>query len=94
MSEIITINGVEYSPVKKGAGQRIVVIAHGHVIVGNCEDLPDGRVSITNAKTIRRWGTTKGLGELSRGPLADTKHDHLGEVIAVPLFQILNVSGW
>jgi hypothetical protein len=32
------------------------------------------------ASVIRRWGTTKGLGELVNGPLSGTVLDRAGEV--------------
>lgn len=62
-------------------GQNIVVLDRGFVYVGNVIELPD-RVIIRNAKNIRVWGTTKGLGELREGPLTGTKLDVVGEVIA------------
>jgi hypothetical protein len=99
--ETISINGVEY--VKKDAlvnnsapiGEvRIIVADRGWVFVGNCQDNEDGSVTITNARNIRNWGTTKGLGELSNGPLPDTKHDEYGTVRCVPIVTIGVNSGW
>lgn len=62
-------------------GQHIVVLDHGFVYVGNVTEMPD-RVIIKDAKNIRVWGTTNGLGELRCGPLTGTKLDVVGEVIA------------
>lgn len=62
-------------------GQHIVVLDRGFVYVGNVTELPD-RVVIKDAKNIRVWGTTKGLGELREGPVSGTKTDVVGEVIA------------
>jgi hypothetical protein len=58
---------------------KIVVLDRGFVYVGTV-DITDDFVIITNAKNIRQWGTTKGLGELVSGPLSGTKLDHTGTV--------------
>lgn len=45
---------------------RIVVLQRGWVAIG--EYYQDGaECTLTNAKIIRQWGTTKGLGELATG---------------------------
>lgn len=61
-------------------GLKIVVLDKGFVYVGVVTT--DGEwVLITNAHNIRRWGTTKGLGQLAlSGPMADTKLDPAGTV--------------
>ena len=55
--------------------QIIVVLQRGWVVVGTYSQ--SGETStISNAKIIRRWGTTKGLGELAeKGPLPNTVLD-------------------
>ena len=58
---------------------KIVVLDRGFVYVGTVE-VTDDFVIVTNAKNIRQWGTTKGLGELVYGPLSKTKLDHTGTV--------------
>lgn len=79
----LTINNVEY--IRKDAVTatdgdiKIVVLDRGFVYVGTVE-VTDDFVIITNAKNIRQWGTTKGLGELVSGPLANTKLDNTGTV--------------
>lgn len=95
----LTINGITYVP--KGTETpvilgpcRIIVADRGWVFVGNCEDHADGSVTISNAKNIRLWGTTKGLGELANGPLSGTKHDTYGTVRCMPIVQISVNSGW
>lgn len=62
-------------------GFNIVVLDRGFVYVGICTRESDMMV-ITNARNIRRWGTTKGLGELVDGPLPDTILDQTGTVKA------------
>lgn len=61
---------------------QIVVLDRGFVYVGDVAVSGDW-VTITNARTIRRWGTTKGLGELAKnGPLKDSILDPAGTVRA------------
>ena len=60
---------------------KIVVLDRGFIYVGNVSQEDDFYV-IRNAKNIRQWGTSKGLGELVSGPLANTKLDNVGTVRA------------
>ena len=76
------------------AGKRIIVGDCGWVFVGDCIDLEGGKVEIRNARNIRRWGTTKGLGELADGPTSLTKHDDYGTVVLVPVVSIGVRGGW
>lgn len=86
--ETIKINDVQY--VRKDAAHdtkgdvKIVVLDRGFVYVGRID--PKQPVSdllvIQNAKCIRKWGTTKGLGELVNGPTEDTVTDAVGTVSA------------
>ena len=62
-------------------GQNIVVLDRGFVYVGNVTRDGDF-LRVANAKNIRFWGTKKGLGELRNGPLAETKLDDIGEILA------------
>jgi hypothetical protein len=100
--ETITINGEEYirkasmpAEIPVMGESRIIVADRGWVFVGICEDHEDGSVTIYNAKNIRYWGTSKGLGELVNGPLPKkTKFDEYGIVRCTPIVQINVVSGW
>jgi hypothetical protein len=61
---------------------QIAVLDRGFVYVGLCV-LADGMLTITDAQNIRRWGTTRGLGELAlTGPTDKTKIDPAGTVRA------------
>jgi len=60
--------------------KQIVIAQRGWVFVGDVERSGDD-VTINNAKCIRRWGTTKGLGEIAmNGPTKSTVLDDIGTV--------------
>jgi len=97
----LTLNGVEY--VRKDSIQahsapignlRIIVADRGWVFVGKCVTNADGSVTITDAKNIRKWGTSKGLGELVDGPLSGTVADPYGTVRCTPIVEIRVTRGW
>lgn len=81
----ITLNGTEYVPASE-AGPRpetvkqIVILQRGWVFIGDLSK--DGEeFTLSNAKNIRSWGTTKGLGEIAEnGPTSATKLDPAGTV--------------
>ena len=83
--ETIMIDEVKYiraDSVKDTDGDiKIVVLDRGFVYIG-AVDVDDDFIIIRNAKNIRVWGTTKGLGELVSGPLPSTKLDSVGTVRA------------
>ena len=60
-------------------GFGILVLDRGNVIAGDYEFTDDGQIiTVKNGSVIRRWGTTRGLGQLALdGPTADTKLDQL-----------------
>jgi len=76
--------------------KQIVVLDRGFVYVGDTQ-VDDDTVVITNAKNIRYWGTTNGLGELRNGPTSKTKSDDAGTVRA-PLRAVIHMievtGGW
>lgn len=60
--------------------QQIVIAQRGWVFVGDVQRTGDD-VTISNAHCIRKWGTTKGLGEIaSKGPTKSTVLDPMGTV--------------
>ncbi len=80
MSNKIEINGETYikeSEIKKQANCKpspvqIAVLNRGWIVIGNVSESVNKTV-IQNAAVIRKWGTTKGLGELAmKGKLPDT----------------------
>lgn len=63
-------------------GKQIVILDRGFVYVGDVS-VDGDMIVIENAANIRRWGATKGLGELAaEGPKAATVLDHAGIVRA------------
>ena len=70
----IELNGVKYEPVNSG-DLKIVVLDRGFVVIGN-GTITDNYVTIRNCQCIRRWGTSRGLGELAtEGPKTETQLD-------------------
>ena len=57
----------------------IVVLDRGNVLKGRLSRTSGGYI-LQEASVIRRWGTTKGLGELVTGPTNETKLDPCGTV--------------
>lgn len=72
------------------SGYAIVVADRGFVYVGACE-CTDAWCVVSNARNIRRWGTTKGLGELALGgPLSETVLDDVGTV-RIPMRAVISL---
>lgn len=81
--QVLTLDGVAYvraDTVDRGPSDwQIVIAQRGWVFVGRV--VPEGdEFVIYDARNIRRWGTTKGLGELVNGPLPATQIDPYGTV--------------
>ena len=98
-AETLTLNGIAYvradsiHPATIGT-KRIIVADRGWVFIGDCEDMPDGTVTIRDAKNIRKWGTSKGLGQLCTGPTSETIADMAGTVRCAPIVQYDVTGGW
>ena len=58
---------------------KIAVLDRGFVYIGRVKQEGDFWI-LTSAKNIRVWGTSKGLGELVKGPLSGTRLDDVGTV--------------
>jgi hypothetical protein len=77
--ETITVNGKTYysaPPQQTITGDlKIVVLQRGWVLIGRFSQDGD-KCRLTNAQVIRRWGTSRGLGELAlEGKKKDTTLD-------------------
>ena len=84
------------TPTAPESNTRIVVLDRGYVYVGHVSDEGEN-IRISNARNIRYWGTTNGLGELVNGPTALTRLDEVGVVIApkrAVIHQILCPKNW
>ena len=81
MTTTIIIDGVECVPASNLADSpvRIVIAQRGWVFVGRYS-VDGDHVVLDQAKIVRKWGTTKGLGELAAGPLSSTVLDPAGRV--------------
>lgn len=70
-------------------GQQLLVLDRGFVYYGKNVSISGDMVSVSGAKNIRKWGTTKGLVELINGPLKETVVDDTGDIL-VPLKAVIH----
>ena len=72
------------------AGFGVVVVNRGFVYVGDVQ-MDSSFCVISGAKNIRRWGATKGLGQLAiEGPTPSTVLDEAGTV-RIPMHAVVSV---
>ena len=72
--------------------KSILVLLYGWVVVGEWDRKAK---TVKNAQCIRRWGTTKGLGELRDGPKQGTILEDLGDVsIPQKPLIVIEAKGW
>jgi hypothetical protein len=72
---------------------RIAVLQRGWVVVGRVAEESDKELRFESASVIRRWGTTKGLGEIAiNGPTSETILDACGSVRAHPLAVVMQID--
>ena len=70
--------------------KQIVITTNGFVFIGNVDKRAKETI-ITEAYNIRRWGTTKGLGEIAlTGPTSSTILDDYG-IVVIPAHAIIYV---
>lgn len=66
---------------KEDLGKCIVILQRGWCVIGNLEK-NGSNYSLFNGSVIRKWGTTKGLGEIAKnGPTTNTTLDPIPETI-------------
>jgi hypothetical protein len=82
------LSGKQIEPQPRDLGSQIVVVDRGFVYVGNVT-IEGDICRIANARNVRKWGTSKGLGELVNGPTKDTVVDEAGEVL-VPMRAVIH----
>ena len=76
--------------------QKICICPNAWIFVGEvAEEMPDGGFLLSKAYSIRRWGTTKGIGELKDGPIiGKTILDPIDSPVHVHPFASFGVSGF
>ena len=68
---------------------KIAVLERGFVYIGRAA-IDGATISLTDARCIRRWGTTRGLGQLAlEGKQENTKLDSAGHIVA-PLSALIH----
>lgn len=73
--------------------KTILVLQRGWVVVGDLAEETAEKIRLVNASVIRRWGTTKGLGQLAlEGPQGSTVLDACGVVEAHPLAVVMRLA--
>jgi len=71
---------------------QILVLQRGWVVVGETKK-EGSEVVVSKSSVIRRWGTTKGLGEIALGgPTADTVLDPAGTVRVHELAVVMTID--
>lgn len=81
---------------KEGNQATIIVVDNGFVFVGNTYSIENETLVIHDARNIRVWGTSKGLGELRNGPTSSTVLDDCG-TIRIPVGRVvftIDANGW
>lgn len=72
--------------------KKIVVLHRGWVVVGDFKK-EGNEIVVENASVVRRWGTTKGLGQLANeGPLENTVLDPTPPVRAHELAVVMSID--
>jgi len=71
----IIVDGVEYRECKSESNIKIVILQRGWCMVGKFRR-EGSDCFLDNASVIRKWGTTKGIGEIAKyGPQKETLLD-------------------
>jgi hypothetical protein len=73
MTDIVTINGIEYAPVKKSTGNRaIIVVDRGWIFAGDVTR-ENGRIKLTNALHVFKWESVGFAGMIENTKKADLR---------------------
>ena len=98
----ITVDGVKYVSevdykAKKGTGLpskiKIAILQRGWVAIGRYSVDKNGDCHLADAKIIRTWGTTNGLGEIAlNGPTSITKMDDCTPISYNPMTSIFHMD--
>ncbi len=91
----ISIDGTEYiradSFIPTDSPVKILVLKDRWNLVGHLTDMDDdGAITLTDAKVIRYWGTTAGLGQIAKnGPTNKTILDPCNGTVVVEAAAVL-----
>ena len=92
--ETIMIDDTKYiradATTKTEGDIKIVVADRGFVYIGHVDESDPAFVKMTGAQNIRIWGTTKGLGELVKGPTISTRIDFVG-TLRIPARAVITI---
>ena len=108
MVKAITLDGTKYvseADYNKKHGVvspskiKIAILQRGWVAIGRYSVDKNGDCHLDNAKIIRTWGTTKGLGEIAEGgPTSSTKMDECPAISFHPMTAVylmdVNEDAW
>lgn len=89
--ENITINGVEYAPVRMKSGTRaVIVVDRGWIFAGDVQRR-NGRIFLTRAVWVFKWescGFASVIADPSQAdirPIADVDLPRLSEIFCIPV---------
>lgn len=98
----ITIDGEKYVSeadynkkhgTTKPSSIKIAILQRGWVAIGRYSVDKNGDCHLANAKIIRTWGTTKGLGEIAEnGPTPSTKLDDCPDISYHPMTAVYHMD--
>ena len=94
MNDIITINGVEYAPVRTNGNRAVVVLDRGWIYAGDITEC-DGRVYLTRVAWVFRWESIGFGGVIEHPEKADIRpHADMNYPIGVELFRVPVQDDW
>lgn len=95
----VIIDDTEYAPLTTTGDVKIVILQRGWCMVGRFER-SGSDCKLHSASVIRKWGTTKGLGEIAKdGPTSDTMLDNCNGLVEFDYLTVVamiscNESKW
>ena len=69
----------------------LTVAIHGHVWISKGLVIDGDNITLTHARIVRAWGTTKGLNELVRGPTSETVIDDPAPLVFLPNHAVIAI---
>ena len=72
MTDIITINGAEYAPIKANGNRAVVVVDRGWIFAGDVAER-EGRIYLSRAVWVFRWEAVGFAGVIAEPAKADIR---------------------